>query len=130
MTLVVAMLLAAVLAQRAGAQAPVSATYTATDTRAKAESLWREGMLERVHLFPLDGGGEDIDLNVVYVPKHAAVAKAKLDQHLLKLAGEGHIADYEAAPEYHGESFVPTRIVVRAMAPDGTIVLHQTIEVW
>ncbi len=104
--------------------------YAQADTRSKAETLWREGLLERVHLFPLAGGGEDIDLNVVYLPKPAALAKAELDERVLKMAGEGHVADYEAAPEYHGDSFVPKRIVVRAMAADGRVVVHETIEVW
>ncbi len=109
---------------------PSADSYLTTDSRAEAEKLWRDGVLERAHLFPLDGGGEDVDVNVVYVTKHAAEAKSALDRKILKLAEQGRVADYEAAPEYIGESFVPRRIVVKAMALDGTTLIHEVIEVW
>jgi hypothetical protein len=112
------------------AVSPAADSYLTTDTRAEAEALWRDGSLERLHLFPLDGGGEDVDLNVVYVPKRAADAKLALDRRIMKLAEEGKVADYEAAPEYHDDSFVPTRIVVKAMAEDGSLVVQEVIEVW
>jgi hypothetical protein len=112
------------------AVSPVSDSYLTTDSRSKAEVLWRAGELERAHLFPLDGGGEDVDVNVVYVPKVAAEAKAKLDRHIMKLAELGKVADYEAAPEYLGESFVPRRIVVKAMDDAGAVVMLEVIEIW
>jgi hypothetical protein len=112
------------------AVSPAADVYRTTDSRTEAEKLWRDGMLERTHLFPLDGGGEDVDVNVVYVPKAAADAKLALDRKIMKLAEQGAVVDYEAAPEYIGESFVPSRIVVKAMAEDGTLVVHEVIDIW
>ena len=56
-----------------------SPDFSEVDSLAKAQQLYRDGKLEKLYLFPLDLGGEDIPQNVVYVPVGIGQFKAQLD---------------------------------------------------
>lgn len=105
----------------------VSADCASVDSREKAQELKKAGALEKVYLFPLEGGGQDVEINTVYVPRKAALEKAAVDQEIVELGQQGKVSKYNAKPEYVGRSFVPFRIVVEA---SGTESIRRVIEVW
>jgi len=96
----------------------------------KAEVLAAQGHLEKIYLFPLEFGGQDIRPNLCFVPAGFRRAKAEADDKVLRLIQEGRVSQYRASPEYKGNSFVPARIVITASNDDGTGLFSSTIEVW
>lgn len=104
--------------------------FSAVDSREKILALAQQGTLERVHLFPLEVGGQDIEANVVYLPVGFKEIKAKIDATIQRMAEEGLISKLTVQPEYKGNSFIPSRIVIKASHPDKPGKLDTTIEVW
>ena len=49
--------------------------FSHVNSQAKAEALFRQGELEKLFLMPLEFGGEDNPLNVLYVPLGVAAIK-------------------------------------------------------
>lgn len=101
--------------------------YSHVDSREKAQSLYAEGKLEKVFLMPLEYGGEDIEVNVVYVPPGIGALKGKIDGTVAKMAEDGSIRRYSASPEYKGKSFVPAKINIRAYDPGE---FSASVDVW
>ena len=104
--------------------------FSDVDSLAKAEQFYRDGRLERLYLFPLDLGGDDIAQNTVYVPVGIGQFKAQLDGTVKKMVETGSVSKYSATPEYKGKSFVPSKIIIRAWHPDKSGSFNPTIEVW
>ena len=104
--------------------------FSEVDSLVKAQQLYRDGKLEKLYLFPLDLGGEDIPQNVVYVPVGVGQFKAQLDGTVRKMVEVGSVSKYSATPEYKGKSFVPSKIVIRAWHPEKSGSFNPTIEVW
>lgn len=119
--------LASLFAVASSAQGP---DFRDVDSRQKLMALVEQGKLERVFLFPLEVGGEDVEVNVVYLPIGFREMKKKIDDTLLRMAQDGLISDLKVLPEYKGKSFVPSRIVIKASHPDKPGRLDTTIEVW
>jgi hypothetical protein len=102
--------------------------FSAVDSLAKAEALWREGLLERLFLMPPEFGGPDVPKNVVYVPIGLAAVKANIDINIIKpMVAEGKATRYTAVPRYQGNSFIPIAIDVTATDPGH---FSGTIAVW
>jgi hypothetical protein len=93
-------------------------------------ALVKDGKLERVYLFPLDMGGQDIEVNAVYLPIGFNEMKKKVDATVLRMAQDGLISNLKVVPEYKGNSFVPSRLVIKASHPDKPGRLDTTIDVW
>jgi hypothetical protein len=97
------------------------------DSREKAEDLYRRGELTKLLLLPAEFGGQDIPINVVYVPGVAAELKRRIDANTIKpLAQKGQISRYKATPEYEGKSFIPSLIRISATDPgrfEGTVAI-------
>ena len=104
--------------------------FSSVDSVEKAIAWMNRGHLEKLHLFPLEYGGEDIPPNVTYVPVGVAQAKAQPDGTIAKMVEAGTVSQYNAAPEYKGRSFIPSRINIRAWHPERAGELTYTIEVW
>lgn len=104
--------------------------FSDVDSLAKARQLAEEGKLEKLHLMPLDLGGQDVPMNVVYVPVGIAQAKARLDGTVRKMLEDGSVSKYAATPEYKGKSFVPARISIKAWHPDKPASFNPTLNVW
>lgn len=107
-----------------------SLDFSSVDSKAKVMALAKEGKLEKVHLFPLEVGGQDIEANTVYLPVGFRDIKGKLDGTILRMAQDGLISDLKVTPEYKGNSFVPARIIIKASHPEKPGRLDTTIEVW
>jgi hypothetical protein len=107
---------------------PNSPDFSMVDSRAKAEELFRRGELEKLFLMPLEFGGQDIPLNVVYVPVGIAAIKSRIDNNDIRpLASEGKIRHYKAVPEYQGKSFIPIAVTITASDPGQ---FTTTIKIW
>jgi hypothetical protein len=84
----------------------------------KALSLVKDGVLEPLLFLPLEFGGTDDPLNLVYVPVGFAALKHNHDMNVIRpLVQEGLIEHYAARPTYEGRSFIPTSIVIHASNP-------------
>jgi len=102
--------------------------FSAIDSQEKAEELFRRGDLEKLHLRPLELGGEDIPINTLYVPIGLAAVKAGIDNNVIApLAAEGKITKYKATAEYQGNSFIPIAIQVVASDPGE---FRASINIW
>ena len=96
-------------------QEPDFATVT---SREQAEELFRQDLLERLFLLPVEFGGQDVPENFVYVPTGFVEIKRSLDNNIIKpLMDEGKIRIYQAIPEYQGDSFIPIAITISASGP-------------
>lgn len=77
---------------------------------------------------PLEFGGIDDPLNVVFVPVGIAAVKAGIDQNVIApLVEEGRVSRYTATPEYQGRSLIPIAIRVEASDPGQ---FSSTINIW
>jgi len=102
--------------------------FSNVDSQAKAEEMFRNGNLEKLFLMPLEFGGQDHPLNVLYVPVGVAAIKAGIDLNVIgPLASEGKFNQYKAEPEYQGKSFIPIAIKVTAWDPGQ---FTSTINIW
>jgi hypothetical protein len=108
--------------------APNGPDFSAIDSQAKAEELFRRGDLEKLFLMPLEFGGQDIPVNTLYVPIGVAAIKAGIDNNVIgPLAAEGKITKYTATPEYQGKSFIPIALKIVASDPGE---FSTTINIW
>ena len=107
---------------------PDGPDFSAIDSRARAEELFQKGELEKLYLFPLEFGGEDIALNILYVPIGVAAIKSGIDNNVIgALAAEEKITQYKAEPEYQGNSFIPIAVKITAWNPGQ---FTTTINIW
>ncbi len=99
-------------------EVPNGPDFSAVDSQAKVEQMFRRGELEKLFLMPLEFGGPDIPPNCVYVPIGFAQVKSDLDNNVMApLFEAGKVTQYSASPEYQGKSFIPSRIKVVASDP-------------
>lgn len=106
---------------------PEPLDFSTIDSLEKAKSFHQKGLLRKTYLFPLEFGGEDVDVNVIYLPRHAANKKKTIEEHVMQLAQQGKIENYSAKPIYKGKSFIASAIEIEASGSGG---LKQTIEIW
>ena len=102
--------------------------FSEIDSQAKAEKLVHEGTLEKTFLIPLEFGGVENPLNVLYLPVGLAAVKSGIDINIIApLSSEGKISQYKAEPEYQGKSFVPIAVKITAWDPGH---FSTTINIW
>jgi hypothetical protein len=106
---------------------PDPVDYSKVDSREKTEELASRGILRQTYLFPLEFGGQDDPINIVYLPKPAALDKKVFDQRVMDLAQQGKISNYSATPSYKSNSFIPESIQIEAAGEGG---ISANIEVW
>ena len=101
--------------------------YSHIDSHEKAQQLCARKELVKLHLMPLDWGGEDVALNVIYVPEFVLEQKARIDGMIEELLAAGHNLNYSAAPEYKGQSFIACRLVIKV---SGDRNMEASIDIW
>lgn len=97
----------------------------------QATKLFKEGKLFKVLLFPREFGGEDVGPNVVYVPRGVSEAREMVIGTLKRFASDGIIDRLEVKPEYKGDSFVPSKLKMRAWHSEkqgGEF--HPSVDIW
>ena len=93
---------------------PNGVKYAEITSREKAKSMYELGLLRKAFLFPIEFGGEEIEVNTIYLPKKAAIEKQMFEQKIMQLAHDGMINNYSANPEYKGDSFIPAKLLLKA----------------
>ncbi|MBC3911260.1 suppressor of fused domain protein [Undibacterium umbellatum] len=93
---------------------PQGVDYASIKSREQAEALAEQGLLRRGYLFPLQFGGEETAFNVAYMPRQGYMRKLFADKQINELVQQGQIQNYQAHPEYLGDSFIPKRIRIQA----------------
>ena len=101
--------------------------FSEIDSQEKAEAAAKTGTLVPVHLMPLRFGGVDGVENIVYAPPITVELKERNDDMVQDLLEQGKVASYSAIPQYKGNSFVPSSIVIKA---SGESVFEYTINIW
>lgn len=102
--------------------------FSKVDSLEKALAMVNEGTLEPLYLMPLEFGGVENPLNVVYVPRGLGDAKRQIDLGIIKpLVEDGTVQHYAATPEWRGSSFVPMSIHIAATDPGN---LQTEIAIW
>ena len=112
------------------AMAGHSLDFSAVDSLEKAQALYNEGKLERLYLFPLEFGGQEIPQNILYVPPGIAAIKKQIDGAVANMVKEGLVASYVAEPEYKGDSFIPSKIKIKTSHPQKPGGVDRTINIW
>ena len=97
------------------------------DTKEKADALLKKGYLRKIHLFPEEFGGKDVEANRAYLPREAAFAKFAVDQQVFELAHTGQLDHYTVEPQYKDGSVIPSAIKLIAKGKQG---FEKTVEVW
>jgi hypothetical protein len=101
--------------------------YSHIDSNEKAQQACANKELVKLHLMPLDWGGEDVALNIIYVPEFVVEQKAEIDGMIENFLVAGLSINYSCAPEYKGKSFIPGSLVIRY---SGDREDTKTIEIW
>lgn len=102
--------------------------FSRFDSRRKVEAAHGRGDLMKLLLMPLAFGGEDVDLNTVFVPVAAVALKERIDKEIVEpLAATGKVRRYAASPHYLGTSFVPAAIRIEASDPTS---FNAVVHVW
>lgn len=101
--------------------------YSQIDSNEKAQQLYTRRELVKLHLMPLDWGGEDAPLNIIYVPAFVLEEKARIDGIIEELLAAGHNLSYSASPEYKGKSFIASKLVIKV---SGDREMEAAIEIW
>ena len=107
--------------------APQGPDFSAIDSAEKAQAAYHRGELAMLYLFPLDLGGQENEMNRVYVPQAVVMLKDRFDNLVGDLLDQGLVTGYSANPEYKGNSFIPSAIVMEAKGKGG---ITERIEIW
>ncbi|MEI8363802.1 MAG: hypothetical protein WCG35_11380 [Betaproteobacteria bacterium] len=118
------------LISTASVQADTGLDFSDITTREKAEALYSKGKLEKILLFPSELGGEDVPPNTAFVPLGISEIKNQVTGTLVRYLEEGTINKLTVEPEYKGESFIPSKIKMRAWHSDKKGEFNPSIEVW
>lgn len=102
--------------------------FSQVDSQDKAIALFRQGKLEKLFLMPLEFGGEDNEVNVLYVPLGINDVKNGIDLNVIRPLIEAEkVSQYKCEPEYQGDSFVPISVKITAWNPGE---FTTTINIW
>ncbi len=104
--------------------------YSHVDSRDKAEELAKKGELFKILLFPAEFGGQDVPPITVYVPAGIPEIKDQITQTLIRYVQDGLIDNMAVNPEYKGNSFVPSKIVMETSHSGKPGQFNPTIEIW
>ena len=101
--------------------------FSNIDSNEKAIDLYKKGKLSKVHLMPLEFGGEDSAVNILYAPESVKILKQRFDKIIEELLIDGKKLGYSAKPEYKGKSFIPSKLKISVTGDSEFI---ETINIW
>ena len=96
----------------------------------QSRALAEEGRLFPIHLMPLEFGGQDIPLNILYVPPGVPEVKDQITAMIYKLANDGIVTNMTVKPSYKGNSLIPSRIYIETFSDANSGSFNPTIEIW
>jgi hypothetical protein len=109
------------------AQESKALDYTNIDSKEKAIQLYQEKSLEKIYLMALDFGGDDSEVNIVYVPLTAKEQKERFDEKLVTWLMAGKELGLKVEPQYKGKSFIPSKLIMKVTGEEN---LTEVIEIW
>ena len=104
--------------------------FSGVTTKAAAQRLVRTGELVEILYFPAEFGGPDEPQNVGYITPEAADVREMVIGTFGRFADEGVIDKLNVAPEYKGDSVVPSSITMTGTRSGEEGGIGITIEVW
>lgn len=93
----------------------------------EAEHYYKTGQLGKLYLIGHAFGGDDSPFNILYAPKEAVAQKQQIDKGLEELLAQGLNLQYRAFPEYKGNSFIPSKVIIEV---DGDKTYIEEIDIW
>lgn len=96
----------------------------------QAKALEAKGQLAKLLMFPAEFGGEDVAMNVLYVPPRTVRQRTAHIQTLRAWIQEGAVNSLDVRPEYRDTSFVPSRIHMNASHSESGEQRTLTLDVW
>ncbi|WP_121964749.1 hypothetical protein [Myroides sp. N17-2] len=106
---------------------PLECNYADICSYQEAEHYYKTGQLGKLYLVGLAFGGDDSPFNIVYAPKEAVIEKQLIDNALEAILHQGLHLQYRAFPEYKGNSFIPSKIIIEV---DGNNTYKEVIDIW
>lgn len=97
------------------------------DNMEKAVKLFKKGELSKLYLMPLEFGGDDNDMNSLYVPDIVVTLKERFDSMIEQLLIDGKNLSYTAKPGYKGNSVIPNKLEISVT---GDSEFTETINIW
>ncbi|WP_420574775.1 hypothetical protein [Kordia sp.] len=101
--------------------------FSTVDSNEKAINLYEKGELAKLHLMPLEFGGEDGPGNTLYTPAFAQQFKQRFDAMIEELLHDGKNLNYVAKPAYKGKSFIPSQLTIEVT---GDADFTEVINIW
>lgn len=101
--------------------------FSEIDSNEKAIELYRNSVVVKIHLMPIDFGGEDNSMNTLYAPLFVKELKERFDTMVGSLLEEGKSLNYNASPSYKGKSFIPSSLTIEV---SGDVDFSETISIW
>ena len=101
--------------------------FSDIDCQEKAIDLYDQKTLVKLYLMPLEFGGEDGPVNMVYTLEHVLAFKQSFDTIIENLLIEGKDLKYNVNLKYKGNSFIPSIITITV---SGDVDFKETIHVW
>lgn len=101
--------------------------FSDVDSYKKAARLHKKGKLAKIYMMPIDFGGDDSEVNTLFVPEFVKSFKDKVDKRIETLLYDGKNLSFEALPEYKGKSFVPSKLKIVVTGDEEFI---ETIDIW
>lgn len=96
----------------------------------QAKALEAKGQLAKLLMFPSEFGGEDVAMNVLYVPPRTVWQRTAHIETLRAWIQEGAVNSLDVRPEYKDTSVVPSRIHMNASHSKSGEQRSLTLEVW
>ncbi|WP_040951448.1 hypothetical protein [Gorillibacterium massiliense] len=104
-----------------------SPDFSTIESIDSAIGQYKNGNLAKMYLFPLEFGGVDDASNVLYAPHFAVDMKQSFDRIVMKLLEDGFKIKYSGTPNYKGNSFVPSSLVLKV---SGDRTFEEIINIW
>lgn len=101
--------------------------FSEVDSFKKAARLHKKGKLSKIYMMPIDFGGDDSQVNTLFVPEFVKTFKDKVDKRIETLLYDGKKLSFEALPEYKGKSFVPSKLKILVT---GDVEFTEIIDIW
>lgn len=101
--------------------------YSTVDSDEKVQKLFAKKELVKLYLTPLEFGGPDLRINILFVPAFANNQKIGFDAKIEKLLQDGLKLGYSANPKYKGSSIIPSQILLNVK---GDKTINETINIW
>ena len=101
--------------------------FSEIDSNEKAIDLYNKGELVKIHLMPIEFGGDDNPMNTLYAPEFAKEFKGRFDGMIEQMLIDGKQLSYSTSPKYKGNSFIPSQLIITV---DGDVNFEETINIW